>query len=359
MIPSDDRPAEPDTSADRSSRPTVTVVMPVRNEEAFIDAAVRSVLDQDYPAALLDIVVAEGSSTDRTRAILERIVADEPRVRIVDNPEQIVSTGLNRAIAQARGEIIIRIDGHCDIDRDFVRASAEVLAEHPEAWVVGGPIRHAATTAFGRAVAHAMSSPAGVGGASHRFEGYEGYSDSAQFPAFRRTVFDRVGTFDVAQVRNQDDELNFRITQAGGKIYVSPRIGYRYYVRERPRQLFRQYYQYAFWRIPMLRKHRRPTTVRQLIPPLFYLTMAVGVVAGLVLRKPRIAFALPAAYGGVLAAVGVHSLGTLDPAAAARVPAAVAILHASYASGWAVGFWSTAFRPDAWSADGSMSALSR
>src|SRR5262245_22194158 len=241
--------------------PLVSVVIPVRNEGNFVADLVRSVLSQDYPPDRMEVIVADGQSTDGTRERLSELQAREPRLIVLDNPGRIVSTGLNLAVARARGDVIVRIDGHALIAPDFLRQNVQLLADHPEAWSVGGPIRHAASTTFGRAVAAAMAHPLGVGNALHRYPDYEGFVEGAQFPAFRRWVFDRVGMFDERLVRNQDDEFNFRIRQAGGRIYVSPKVRYSYFVRERVSQLFRQYFQYGFWRIPVIEKHRRPTTI--------------------------------------------------------------------------------------------------
>ena len=136
-----------------------------------------------------------------------------------------------------------------------------------------------------------MSHPLGVGMATHRFPNFEGYVDTVQFPAFRRWVFERIGDFDTTLVRTEDDELNYRVMQAGGKMFVSPRVRYVYYVRDRIGNLFRQYFQYSFWRIPVLRKHKKPTTVRQVVPLLFFLALAGLAIAGVWLRQPLIAVA--------------------------------------------------------------------
>jgi succinoglycan biosynthesis protein ExoA len=119
------------------------------------------------------------------------------------------------------GDIISRIDGHCHAS-DFVSQNVRLLAEHPEAWVVGGPIIHRGTGPFGKATAVAMSHPIGVGTATHRFPGFEGYVDTVQFPTFRRWVFERIGLFDPKLVRIEDDELNYPVVHAGGKMFVSP-----------------------------------------------------------------------------------------------------------------------------------------
>lgn len=337
----------------------VSVVMPVRNEAGFIDQMVGSLLKQDYPADRMEIIIADGKSDDGTREILNRLAAQHPRVIVIDNPGRIVSTGLNAAIARAQGEVIIRIDGHAEIAADFVRQDVALLDEHPEAWVVGGPIVHAGRNTFAKAVAIAMSHPLGVGLATHRFPDYEGYVEGAQFPALRSWVFSRVGNFDEHLVRNQDDEMNYRITQAGGKSYVSPRVKYVYYVRDSARKLFRQYMQYSFWRIPVMRKHKKPTTPRQLVPLVFFIAVLALLVLGIVLRQPLVALALPALYLGTLAALGTALIPKAGLKVACLVPVAIAIMHFAYAVGMAYGLFSAVFRPNTWDHAGSMAQLSR
>lgn len=339
--------------------PKVSLVMPVRNERGFIGKCVEQVLRQDYPPDRLEVIVADGMSDDGTRDILNQMAEREARLRVIDNPGRIVSTGLNAAIVAAAGEIILRLDGHAEIAPDFVRQNVLLLEEHPEAWSVGGPIHHVGRTAFGKAVAVAMSHKLGVGNARHRYPNYEGYVEGAQFPAIRRWVFDRVGNFDEMQVRNQDDEFNFRMTQAGAKIFISPRVKYAYFVRDSIPKLARQYFQYSFWRLPMLRKHRRPTTLRQLAPTFLFATMFLLGVVGIVLGKWWIAAVLPAIYLGSLLLAGLLLVPRLGPSVALRVPMAILVMHASYAWGWFVGLAAAVFRPQAWNPEGTMAKLSR
>jgi succinoglycan biosynthesis protein ExoA len=347
------------TATGKTDLPLVTVVMPVRNEAGYIAANLAAILGQDYPADRLEIIVADGMSTDGTRDILAGLQRRHPQLIVIDNVGRIVSTGLNAAIERARGEIIIRIDGHAEIASDFVRQDVALLEEHPEAWVVGGPIVHAGRNAFARAAAIAMSHPLGVGLATHRFPDYEGYVEGAQFPALRRAVFGRVGKFDEQLVRNQDDEWNYRVGLAGGKIFISPRVRYVYYARESPRQLFRQYLQYSFWRIPVIRKHKRPTTPRQMVPPLFFLTLFVLLIAGLLLRSLVVTLALPAAYAAILLLMGLSVVPRAGWRVGLLMPLAVATMHTAYALGIAYGLFSSVFRPHGWSQSGRMSALSR
>jgi succinoglycan biosynthesis protein ExoA len=341
------------------SCPFVSVVVPVRNEAAFIAALIDAILNQDYPADRMEVIVSDGQSTDATLRILADLQQEHPRLLVVDNPGRIVSTGLNLAIARSRGDVIIRVDGHAIVAADFVRQNVALLAEHPEAWSVGGPIRHAATTRFGEAVSMAMSHPVGVGNALHRYPDYEGYAESVQFPAIRRFVFDRIGLFDERLVRNQDDEFNYRICRAGGRIYVSPRVRYSYFVRERISQLFRQYFQYGFWRIPVIAKHRRPTTLRQLAPTLFYALCLILAMMSWRSKQPLLAVMLPMGYALVLVYVGAAAARTKNLRVAAWVPVAIATMHAGYAFGLGYGLWARFFRSGAWDAQGKMSTISR
>jgi glycosyltransferase involved in cell wall biosynthesis len=333
--------------------------MPVRNEERFIAPLIESVLAQEYPRDRLEVIVADGCSSDRTREIVAAMGAAEPRVTLIDNPNRIVSTGLNAAIRAARGDVIVRIDGHAVIASDFIRQNVDLLDEHPEAWSVGGPIRHAATSSFGQAVAVAMSHPLGVGNARHRYPDYEGYTEGAQFPTIRRWVFDRIGLFDVTLVRNQDDEFNFRMTQAGGRVFVSPRVRYSYFVREYSSQLFKQYFQYGFWRIPVMAKHHRPTTVRQIMPVAFYLVMIAMLVLGVAIRQPLLGLALPALYLAALLGACLSRWKRHGGAVAIRLPAAIATMHAGYALGMGYGGLASVFHRSAWNHHGRMATISR
>ena len=339
--------------------PFVSVVIPVRNEESFIARTLDGLLAQDYPAERMEIIVADGMSDDRTREIVRGYADRVPRIRLIDNHERVTPSGLNAAIAAANGTIISRVDGHCEVSADFVRQNVRLLEEHPEAWAVGGPMVHAGAGLLGEAIAIAMSHPLGVGFANHRFAHFEGYTDTVQFPTFRRWVFDRIEGFDVRLVRTEDDELNYRVIQAGGKLFVSPRVKYVYYVRDRIGRLFQQYFQYSFWRIPVMRKHGKPTTVRQVIPLLFFALSIGAGAAGLWLGRPWLALTLPAAYAAAMLALTLSLVPRRGLRVAAAVPIAVVTMHVAYAAGLAYGIFAAACRARAWDVNGRMSALSR
>jgi succinoglycan biosynthesis protein ExoA len=320
--------------------PSVSVIVPVRNEAGFIEECVGALLAQERLPARYEVIVVDGDSDDDTRARLDALAAREPRLRVLVNPKRIVPSSLNLGIGAAQGEIIIRVDGHTRVAKDFVRANLELLAEHPEAWSVGGPIAHRGKTRVARGIAAAMSSPVGVGGASHRFEAYEGYAEGTAFPAFRRWIFDRVGLFDEALVRNQDDEFNFRITEAGGKIFISPRVKHDYFVRGSFAALFRQYLQYAYWKVAVMRKHGKVVAARHLVPGAFVLALPVCAGATLLLPLPlSLVPAAPlAAYATLLTGLAAQTAWrTRDPLVGLAAAGAAATMHIGYGLGLLAG----------------------
>lgn len=337
MASTDSNPSGPSGPAmpDRQGGwPRVSIVVAVRNEADFIERCLVSLLRGDYPRDRMEILVVDGMSTDGTRAIVERIARQDPRVRLLDNPRKIVACGVNTGILASTGEIITWLGGHAEYAPDFISRSVEALRAHPEAWCVGGPIHTVAEGYVGRTIAAAMSTPVGVGNAMFRLAGYEGYTDTATFASYWRWVFDKIGLFDEELVRNQDDELNLRVILAGGKIYLSPKIRSEYYPRTSLRKLARQYFQYGFWRIRTIQKHRQPATLRQIAPLCFVLAWLI--LLGLTLAWRPAAWML--ATFACLYAVGLL-LGALDVARrtglkeAALAPIVFMILHFAYGIG--------------------------
>lgn len=330
-------------SASPAAAPSVSVLLAVRNEDAFIEACLQSLLDQRELPSRYEILVIDGMSDDGTRERVRSLAACDSRVRLLDNPRGIVPTALNIGIRNSESEVLIRVDGHTRVADDFIHANLQLLHEHPEAWVVGGPIAHRGQTLFGRGVAAAMSSAVGVGGASHRFEHYEGYAESVAFPAFRRWVFDRVGMFDEDLVRNQDDEFNFRITEAGGKIFISPRVRYDYYVRGSAGQLYRQYLQYAFWKVSVIRKHGKIASLRHLVPAGFVLGLPLCLAGAALLPASWSLVCLlpPALYVALLCWLAVAVLRReRNLWVAVSAAAAASIMHVAYGVGMIRGFFS-------------------
>jgi glycosyltransferase involved in cell wall biosynthesis len=253
---------------------TVSFVMPVRNEEEYIRASLQSLVDQSYPAGECEIIVLDGRSSDRTREIVEEIGEGNPQVRCLDNGAGIVPTAMNIGIRAARGEVIIRADGHNVYPQDYATNCVKYL-EETGADNVGGPwVTVAADESFSaRLVAAILSNPFGVGNSKFRTSREEGFVDTVPFGAFRREVFDRVGMYNEKLVRNQDNDLNARIRKAGGRIYLTPALTTQYH----PVKAFLGLLKYAFrtskWHIFTLQENRESMGVRHLAPAVFLLLL--------------------------------------------------------------------------------------
>lgn len=325
------------------TEPFVSVIMPIRNEADYIERAIRSILDNDYPAEKMEIIVVDGMSDDGTRQTVEKLSGADSRVRMLDNPKRIVPTAMNIGIKAARGDLFIRVDGHAEIPADFVTRSVECLREQPDAWVVGGCIETVAGDYTGRAIASAMRSPVGVGNSKFRLGDYEGWVDTLAFGTHHKWIVEKIGYFDEELVRNQDDEFNLRIILAGGKIWMSKSIQSTYFSRASLRKLWRQYFQYGFWRIRTLQKHGRPATFRQLVPLFLVLSLLLFGLAGFLWKSFWVLLAVEAGLYLLGLAAGTLDVGRRSGWRFAPIaPLVFAILHFAYGLGslWGgIRFW--------------------
>ena len=314
--------------------PSVTVVMPIRNEAVFIERSLGAMLAQDYPGEI-EIICVDGMSDDGTRNIIARVAANDSRIRLVDNPKKITPTALNIGIREARHELVARMDGHTAAPPDYLRRCAEVLGE-TGADCVGGQWRYATDTYIAGAIAAAMDSQFGVGTASWRGAKTAEETDTVPFGLWRRERMLELGGFDEALIRNQDYEFNYRLRAAGGRIYYSPDIEVIYYSRQTLRALWRQYFQYGVWKARVVKMHPGSFRWRHGIAPLFVAGLVTGAVLSLFGGLWRIL------YGGGLAIYALLAL-FFSIRQAARggwrylpaIPLAFIILHVS----WGVGFW--------------------
>jgi succinoglycan biosynthesis protein ExoA len=243
----------------------VSVIAACRNERKFIRDFLDSLCRQALGTIKIEVLIADGMSVDGTRQVLElyrRIVLP---LRVIDNPKKIASAGLNAAIRAARGEIIIRMDAHSEYAPDYIRRCLEVLNE-TSADNVGGPALTRADGYLGRAIALAYHCRFACGGAKFHDAEYEGYLDTVPYGCWRKSTLERIGLFDECLSRNQDDELNLRLISSGGRIWQSPKIVSWYRPRARLTALFRQYFQYGFWKVSVIRKHAKRGSWRHLIP---------------------------------------------------------------------------------------------
>lgn len=262
----------------------ISVVCAVFNEERYIDSCVLSVINQDYPKDDLELIFADGFSTDKTRAIILQYASSYPWIKLIDNPGKIVSTGLNLAIKQSRGEYVIRIDGHATYPSNYL---SQLVFYHDklDASNVGALIHTlpGGHTITARAIAEAMKNPFCVGNSTFRLGTNKIQKvDTVPFGCFRRSLFEQIGFFDEDLVRNQDDEFNGRIIKNGGSIYILPHLSIDYYARGTLRKVSAMFYQYGLFKPLVNKKLGFPATVRQLFPLVFCLSILGALLAGVV-----------------------------------------------------------------------------
>ena len=224
--------------------------------------------------------LALGPSTDRTDEVAARLQATEPRLRTVGNPTGKTPAGLNAAIRATTGEIVVRVDGHAVLPAGYITRAVETL-RRTGAVNVGGVQRAEGTTTFERAVATAMSSPFGVGGAKFHSGGSEGPVDTVYLGVFRRDALERVGLFDETLIRNQDYELNIRLRKAGGVVWFDPELHVTYRPRPTLRSLARQYAEYGAWKRHVLTLHPGSLKLRQVLPPLALVAMTLSLIVSI------------------------------------------------------------------------------
>lgn len=254
----------------------VAVVIPCRNEENYIQKCVNSVLNSNYPKHLIEVYVVDGLSDDRTIEIVEEISKVNSNVVLLKNEKQTTPFALNIGLKYSNADVKIILGAHAEVDPDFIAENVKVLLDHPEVGCAGGIIENVYENVTARQIGLAMSSVFGVGNAHFRTGAKEGYVDTVAFGAYRKVVFEKIGYFDEDLTRNQDDEFNFRLIANGFKIYLSNKIVSKYYVRASFKKLFRQYFQYGYWKVYVNKKHKTVTTLRQLVPMFFVLYLAFG-----------------------------------------------------------------------------------
>jgi cellulose synthase/poly-beta-1,6-N-acetylglucosamine synthase-like glycosyltransferase len=320
----------------------VTIAMPAYNEERYIEACIASVQAQDYPADRIEILVADGRSTDKTRELLAAMSVRDPRIKMIDNPEKLQAAGLGHIVKAATGDVIVRMDVHAEYAPDYVRKCVETL-EKTGADNVGGAQRAMARSPFQQALCAALTSPLGVGGAKYRSAEAEGFVDTVFLGAFRRKIFETIGLWDPGAITNEDAELNQRILDSGGQIYLSPEIVVHYFPRESLKTLAKQYFKYGVGRARTLLKLGRFPTVRPLLP-FGFVTGAAALLA-----IPPLWPVAPFAFGAYALATGAEAIRVghqLGPAGIATVWAIFPTLHASHGVGFASGLLKYLRKPD-------------
>ena len=277
-----------------SNLPAVSVVLPVLNEELHLANAVNSILSQDY-AGTLEIILALGPSKDKTDEIAQHLASSDPRITLVDNPSGKTAAGLNAAINKSKNPVIVRVDAHAELQRNYISLAIDVM-KSSGAVNVGGIMGAEGNTFFEKTVAAAMRSSLGVGASRFHTGGEAGYVDTVYLGTFLRSAVIAIGGFDERFIRAQDWELNYRLRQAGGKIFFDPRLHVTYRPRSSVKALAKQYFEYGRWRRVVSRRHQGTINYRYLAPPFALIGTALSIVLALMINQ---IFIIPAAIYGI------------------------------------------------------------
>jgi glycosyltransferase involved in cell wall biosynthesis len=264
-----------------SPHPSISVILPVLNEQSHLESSVRSILSQDYKGPI-EVILAIGPSKDKTLEIAERMASTDSRVVLVENPTGKTAVGLNLALRQSTNPVVVRVDAHAEIPENYLSLVVEVL-NTTGAVNVGGVMAAIGKTIFEKSVAGAMCSAFGVGASRFHTGGEAGPVDTVYLGAFRREALIAIGGFDERFTRAQDWELNFRLRENGGIIYFDPRLHVTYRPRSTVRALAKQYFEYGRWRRVVSRRHKGTINYRYLAPPVALLGFLASVVLGLLL----------------------------------------------------------------------------
>ncbi len=315
----------------------VSVIVPCYNEEKTIGLLLDAVYRQNFPRPEMEVIIADGRSSDRTLDVISGYAAAHPdlAIRVVENPRRNIPAALNTAIRAAQGEIIVRLDAHCVPDADYVaRCASDLEAGCGEN--VGGvwQIRPGGEGWIARSIASAAAHPLGVGDALYRYATSPGQVDTVPFGAFRRATVDKIGFFDENLLTNEDYEFNARIRQGGGKVWLDPAIRSVYFARSSLAALSLQYFRYGYWKYRMLRRYPQTLRWRQALPPLFVASLVLLGGFSIFWDLARIALACEIGlYALVLILVGIQqSLKSKHANLLAGIPLAILTMHVSW--GW-------------------------
>lgn len=303
----------------------ISVIVVCKNEAGHITRCLDSVLASDTGGAELEVIVVDGLSTDGSPGLVKEIYGE--RVRLIENRSQYTPHGINLGIAHATGEYVAVCGARSLVSPDYLRVSVQEL-RHSLTWCAGGRIVQVGENPVSSNIAIAMSSRTGVGVFNFRTLTKTQQADTVSTPVFRKSLVEKIGWFDEACIRNQDDDFSYRIRKAGGRIVLNSSVHSTYFVRPSFSLLSRQYFQYGFWKIFVNRKHKTITSGRQLVPPLLILA-----VAGFLFIRPSVSLVLTTTYLILLLLSGVM-LALREKGHAALIILAMLTLHMAYGAGY-------------------------
>lgn len=324
----------------------ISVVIPCYNEIDYISKCLDSLLNQTLSLDEYELIIVDGMSTDGTREIIKSLLPKYRNLYLLDNLKRITSAACNLGIKNSRGDYIAICGSHTIYNSDYLENSLSLFNHHPSVDCVGGPVTSQGINVFSKSAALALSSIFGIGNAKHRFKSSEGFGIISQYPCCKKGVFSRVGFYNEELRMNEDDEFFFRMKQGGIKSFMSPRIKSLYFVRSTPRKLFRQYFNYGYWRWKVFKDYKVTFALRQLIPSFFILSIVVLFILGLILNNLFISFALLAIYFMIIISAGFRKSFDNGIQLGVLFPFAVLILHFSYGMGFIKAFFDGVFKTD-------------
>lgn len=319
----------------------ISVVIPCRNEERYIEECIHAIYNSDLQAGIeLNVFVVDGMSSDGTRSLVSNLSSTYPTLHLLDNMKQLTPYAFNIGIYAKEFDYVQIVGSRHILSSNYIQNCINTLSQDSSIWCAGGRIINEYVNEAGKVIAQAMSTKLGMGIGNFRTLHVSGFTDTVTSPMYPNWVFDRIGYFDEDLVRNQDDDFNYRVTKAGGKIYFDADISLKYYVRGNYLNLWKQFNQYGYWKVFVNRKHKAVTTLRQLVPPLFvfYLILAfaswmLGGVFGGVSNFPLLCYVALVTYTSWKIKKENEELNFVD------VWKTFPILHISYGLGYLKGIW--------------------
>lgn len=323
-------------------KPFVSALMVTRNEQTYIGRALMSLINQTYPKTCYEIIIIDGESNDKTMEIVQGLIkqykTDSFDIRIINNPQHILSTGWNLGIQNARGDYVVRIDAHGEAAKDFIEKNVETILAVPDAICVGGKLITKSLGGDNDTVSKILSSPFGVGNSSFRVSDTAGYADTAVYGLYKKEIFEKVGYFNEKYVRNQDIELHSRIRAAGYKFYFNPEIQCVYYSRNTVKKMAKQAFGNGKWNMVLLKNQNSALRLRHLVPFAFVLGLIATVILGFL---HRFFWYLGAGVIILHLIIGLYAAAkkTKNLAEMFKMPFLFLLLHLSYGAGYLAGIF--------------------
>ncbi|MBU2019524.1 MAG: glycosyltransferase family 2 protein [Bacteroidetes bacterium] len=324
-----------------SDKVSISVVIPCRNEANYIADCIEHIFQSNGLENMdLRVFVVDGMSDDGTRAIIAEEAEKNDRVKLIDNIHQLTPYAFNLGIyAGGKVDFVQIVGARHMISPNYLETCLKRLNDSPDVWCVGGQIKNEFINETGEIIAAAMGTAFGMGLGNFRTLEKSGYTDTVTSPMYPYAVFDKIGFFDEQLIRNQDDDFNYRVTKAGGKIYYEHDISLRYFVRGSFSSLWRQFYQYGYWKVFVNQKHKAVTTIRQLVPPLFAFYLLLVVLTSLLQFGSFPSFRWPLYLYIILTLYFSYKTSLEKKVPFVGLIQTFPILHVSYGLGYLKGIW--------------------